>query len=123
MFSVRGHSAGPLLTHVEGSVPGGRGDGVGPTPCMVLPGLLGVQSTLQLEDWALMTPITSAPGFAGDAGGKEPANAGDVRDVRTQVRSLGWEDPPEEEMATYSRILAVKILWIEEPGGVTKSQT
>ena len=79
MFSVRGHSAGPLLTHVEGSVPGGRGDGVGPTPCMVLPGLLGVQSALQLEDWALMTPITSAPGFAGDAGGKEPANAGDIR--------------------------------------------
>ena len=87
MFSVRGHSAGPLLTHVEGSVPGGRGDGVGPTPCMVLPGLLGVQSTLQLEDWALMTPITSAPGFAGDAGGKEPANAGDIRGTGLTPRS------------------------------------
>ena len=46
---------------------------------MVLPGLLGVQSPLQLEDWALMTHITSAPGFLGDTGGKEPANAGDIR--------------------------------------------
>ena len=39
------------------------------------------------------------------------------------VRFLGWEDLLEKEKATYSRILAVKILWIEEPGGVTKSQT
>ena len=34
------------------------------------------------------------------------------------VRSLGWEDPLEEEMATHSRILAWKIPWTEEPGGV-----
>ena len=34
----------------------------------------------------------------------------------TQVQSLGWEDPPEKEMATYSSILAWKILWTEEPG-------
>ena len=74
-----GHSAGPLLTHVEGSIPCGRGDGVGPTPCMVLPGLFRVQSPLQLEDWALMTHITSALGFPGDAGGEEPDNAGDIR--------------------------------------------
>ena len=36
----------------------------------------------------------------------------------TQVRSLGWEDPLEEEMATHSRILASKIPWTEEPGGL-----
>ena len=36
----------------------------------------------------------------------------------TQVRSLGWEDPLEEEMATHSRILAWKIPWTEEPGGL-----
>ena len=36
----------------------------------------------------------------------------------TRVRSLGWEDPLEEEMATHSSILAWKILWTEEPGGL-----
>ena len=33
-----------------------------------------------------------------------------------QVQSLGWEDPMEEEMATYSSILAWKIPRTEEPG-------
>ena len=36
----------------------------------------------------------------------------------TQVQSLGWEDPLEKEMATHSNILAWKIPWIEEPGGL-----
>ena len=35
-----------------------------------------------------------------------------------QVRSLGWEDPLEEEMATLSSILVWKIPWTEEPGGL-----
>ena len=34
----------------------------------------------------------------------------------TRVRSLGWEDPLEKEMATYSRTLAWKIPWMEDPG-------
>ena len=33
-----------------------------------------------------------------------------------QVRSLGWEDPLEKEMATHSSTLAWKIPWKEEPG-------
>ena len=36
----------------------------------------------------------------------------------TQVRSLGWEDPLEKEMATHSRILAWRITWTEKPGGL-----
>ena len=36
----------------------------------------------------------------------------------TQIWSLGGEDPPEEEMATHSSILAWKIPWTEEPGGL-----
>ena len=36
----------------------------------------------------------------------------------TQVWSLGWEDPLEKEMATHSSILAWKISWTEEPGGL-----
>ena len=36
----------------------------------------------------------------------------------TQVQSLGWEDPLEEEMATHSSILVCEIPWTEEPGGL-----
>ena len=35
-----------------------------------------------------------------------------------QVPSLGREDPLEEEMATHSRIIAWRIPWTEEPGGL-----
>ena len=35
----------------------------------------------------------------------------------TQVRSLDWEHPLEEEMATYSSILALRIPQTKEPGG------
>jgi len=34
----------------------------------------------------------------------------------TWVRSLGWEDPLEKEMATHSSTLAWKIPWTKEPG-------
>ena len=36
----------------------------------------------------------------------------------TSVLSLGWEDPLEKEMATHSSILAWRIPWTEEPGGL-----
>ena len=36
----------------------------------------------------------------------------------TQIRFLGWEDPLEKEMATYSSILAWSIPWIQELGGL-----
>ena len=35
----------------------------------------------------------------------------------TSFRSLGWEDPLEKGMATYSSIVAWRIPWTEEPGG------
>ena len=45
----------------------------------------------------------------------------------TWVQSLGWEDPLEKEMATFSSIPPWEIPWMEEPGGpvhrVTRSQT
>ena len=37
---------------------------------------------------------------------------------KTQVQSLGWEDPLEKEMATHSSILAWRIPWTEEPGSL-----
>ena len=43
----------------------------------------------------------------------------------TRVRSLGWENPLEDGMATRSSILAWRIPWTEEPGGLQsiESQT
>ena len=46
-------------------------------------------------------------GFPGGTSGKEPACQ--FRRHETQVRSLGWEDPLEEAMATHSSILAWRI--------------
>ena len=36
----------------------------------------------------------------------------------TWVRSQGWEDPLEEGMAIHSSILAWRVPWTEEPGGL-----
>ena len=53
----------------------------------------------------------AAKGFPGGSEDKASAcNAGD------QVRSLGWEDPLEKEMATHSSVLAWEIPWTEETG-------
>ena len=56
-------------------------------------------------------------GFLGAPVVKDPlASAGDVREVR--VPSLGREDSLEEGMATHSSILAWRLPWTEEPGGL-----
>ena len=44
-----------------------------------------------------------------------PASAGDIRDVGSVT---GSEDPLEEGVAAHSRILAWRIPWTEEPGGL-----
>ena len=64
------------------------------------------------KDWTCGSHISCLAGdFPGSSDGKASAyNAGDL------VRSLGWEDPLEKEMATHSSILAWKIPWTEEPG-------
>ena len=41
----------------------------------------------------------------------------------TWVRSLGREDPLEKEMATHSSILAWRIPWTEEPGGLQSMES
>ena len=38
--------------------------------------------------------------------------------AETWVQSLGWEDPLEKGMATHSSVLAWRIPWTEEPGGL-----
>ena len=45
------------------------------------------------------------------------------RTQETQIQSLGWEDPLEEKMATHSIILAWKIPWTEESGGLLSRES
>ena len=49
--------------------------------------------------------------FCGGSDGKESAC-----NVETQVRPLGWQDPLEKAMASYSSILSWRIPWTEKPG-------
>ena len=37
---------------------------------------------------------------------------------KTQVQSLGWENPLEKEMATHSNMLAWRVPWTEKPDGL-----
>ena len=54
-------------------------------------------------DSQVVPVVKNPPANAGDAGGFGP---------------LGWEDLLEEQMITHSRILAWRIPWTEEPGGL-----
>ena len=56
--------------------------------------------------------LTLSTGFPGSVVKNSPAMQ------ETQVRSLDQEDTPEKEMATHSSVLARKITWTEEPGGL-----
>ena len=83
----------------------------------------------------LPTPVFI--GFPGGSAGKEYAcNMGDLgsvpglgRSLRASlvvqlvknapaIRSMGWEDPLEEGMTNHSSILAWRIPWTEQPGGL-----
>ena len=57
--------------------------------------------------------VQAMPGFPGSSVIKNPP----VKQ-ETQVQSLGWKDPLEREMAPHSSILAWRIPWTEEPGGL-----
>ena len=64
----------------------------------------------------------------GSPGGSVVKNAPANEETQeTWVQSLGWKDLLEEEMATHSSILAWRIPWTEEPGGLqsmgSQSQT
>ena len=57
-------------------------------------------------------PSEPVQGIIGSEGKVSAYSVGD------RVQSLGQEDPLEKEMANHSSILAWKILWTEEPGGL-----
>ena len=70
----------------------------------------------KIELWGLLKDGLTILGFPGGAVVKNPpASAGGAGDV---VRSLGQEEPLEEGIAVHSSILAWRIPWIEEPGGL-----
>ena len=52
---------------------------------------------------------------SGSEGKNQPAMQ---ESQETQVQALGWEDSLEDNMATHFSILAWRILWTEEPGGL-----
>ena len=54
----------------------------------------------------------------GFPGGSEVKHLPKQEMQETQVQSLGWKDTLEQEMATHSSILAWRIPWTEEPGGL-----
>ena len=56
--------------------------------------------------------IKGPPYSSGSVGKESACNAGD------SVRSLSGEDPLEKKMVTHSSILAWKIPWTDEPGGL-----
>ena len=55
-------------------------------------------------------------GFPGGSAVKNPPAKQEMQE--TWVRSLGWEETLEEEVATHSSIPSRRISWTEEPGGL-----
>ena len=62
---------------------------------------------------------SNRPGYLGGRASPEAQRVKNLPAMQeTSVQFLGWEDPLEKEMATHSSILAWKIPWTEEPGGL-----
>ena len=59
----------------------------------------------------MILQFTCFMGFPGGSDGKDSSGK-----QETEVRSLGWEDPLEKDMATHSSILVWRIPWTKEPG-------
>ena len=77
----------------------------------------------KLESYSLLAPLRFPLSSVGcEHWSFQPWVPQTVRNLpvmqETQVWSLGQEDPLEKEMATYSGILAWRIPWTEEPGGL-----
>ena len=65
--------------------------------------------------------INIIKGFPGGSEVKNPPIMQETQE--TWVLSLGWENPLEEGMATYSGILAWRIPWTGEPGGLQSMES
>ena len=90
------------------------------SPLLLLPSVFpSINScTFWLWIWVVWVPDINVCGFPGSS---EVKNLHEMQE--TQVRSLGWEDPLEKEMAAHSSILAWEIPWTEEPGGLQSMES
>ena len=83
-------------------------------------GNLGMFSPWGCKEWDMTEELSINTGvvlgFPGGASGKKLACQ--FRRQGTQILSLGWKDPLEEEMTTHSSILAWRITGTAEPGGL-----
>ena len=66
--------------------------------------------------WHIWNSLMEVKGFPGGSVVNNPPTIQETQE--TWVRSLSWEDPLEEKMATHSSMLAWRIPWTEEPGGL-----
>ena len=73
-------------------------------------------SPMPMERQALLRVPTASLGCPGGSVVKNHLPMQEMQEM--WVRSLGWEDPLEKEMATYSSILSWKIPWTEVPSGL-----
>ena len=69
-----------------------------------------------LDKLSIIVGVSSSLGFLSDSMVKNLLAMQETQD--TWVQSLGREDPLEEGLATHSSILAWRIPWAEEPGGL-----
>ena len=69
-----------------------------------------------LKSWLLQLTVTDYNSTGSSLIAQLVKNLPAMQEIR--VQSLGQEDPLEQEMATHSSILAWRIPWTEEPGGL-----
>ena len=91
---------------------GHRGSAGGPEMDKLLSGEQGIWGAMCI----MQNPQRIRTNEPDGSSGKEPACQ--CGRCETLVQSLGWGDPLEEGMATLSSILAWRIPWTEEPGGL-----
>ena len=83
---------------------------------MILIIVLAIRKTTTVQSRSSKEPRSSDNRFENSQKKKKKKNLPAMQE--TQARPLGWENSLEKGMATHSRILAWRIPWIEQPGGL-----
>ena len=92
--------------------PWARGAGLGIVPSLSLPPRKG-------KDWGEPAPGTHGALHQGLQASMVAQTVKNLPAMQeTQVQTLRWEDPLEKRRATHSNLLAWRIPWTEEPGGL-----
>ena len=95
--------------------------------CPCLEGLVSLFSFLPRVSFQALAVVLSPHPFSlklpRECSGKEPTRQCRRQTQETWVRSLGQEDPLEEGVVTHPIILAQKVPWTEEPGGLQSMES